>query len=736
MPIRYTSADWLDQGIPLGGLGCGALQIFPDGTRGEFTGLNNWDKPLGQLHGFRHGSGSDFRVSNPFGIFVSAGKKRFAKLLQTRPIAGLPTVSNIRFEADFPVAELFFEDPELPIRLSVCIFSAFIPEAYKESGLPAVIYRWKLSNPQSVPVTVGLLACAVNPVGSWNVSRYNTVIRQNGSLGITFRRKHASVNDDRQGTVSLMTRRGKEEVTYWGSWMYAKEPFQAEQEDRRLQAWEFFALDGRLPNDAKIREAFGELDEPMGAIAIRSEIPAGACVEWPMVYSWHMPNHPFGHAYANHFPNAWSVGEFLLKKQDSLLRRIRAWQETIRQGPWPSWLSDALINTLCVCSAASVWTRKGEFAVFENPVKWPLMDSLDVRYYGSLPLAMFFPKLEHETLDLFRRHQRPDGRIPHDLGRFQLNCPSDGTTAGAGWKDLSTKYALMVYRNFLWTKKPLWIRRFYPSVKRAMQWQLAADQDGDGLPENQGRDSTYDLWDFYGASSYTACIHLAALKATESLARIAGDKRFALQCHAAFSCGAKSFDELLWTGSYYRAAHSSNGVLYQACIAGQLNGQWYAHLLGLGYLFEASRVRRAVETMLKLNGAASSYGAVNSVFPDGRVDEQSWHSANVWVGETYALAALAIYEGFVEEGMALAQKTWLNFVGKAKRPWSQPDVVRATDGSLGDGELYLRSLTIWALPLALASFDSRARRVIKALAPALSLPALHRRAAEAAVGTS
>ena len=40
-------------------------------------------------------------------------------------------------------------------------------------------------------------------------------------------------------------------------------------------------------------------------------------------------------------------------------------------------------------------------------------------------------------MELFRRFQRADGRIPHDLGKSQLNCPSDGTTAGKPWKDQS-----------------------------------------------------------------------------------------------------------------------------------------------------------------------------------------------------------------------------------------------------------------------------------------------------------
>ncbi len=70
MPIRYSSAEAADQGVPLGGIGCGTLQIYPDGTRGEFTGLNNWSQPLGELHWFRQGSGGDYRVSNPFCIFV------------------------------------------------------------------------------------------------------------------------------------------------------------------------------------------------------------------------------------------------------------------------------------------------------------------------------------------------------------------------------------------------------------------------------------------------------------------------------------------------------------------------------------------------------------------------------------------------------------------------------------------------------------------------------------------
>ena len=57
--------------MPLGGLGCGTLEVFPDGTRGRFTGLNNWEQPVEQLHPFRPGTAADFRCANPFGVFVA-----------------------------------------------------------------------------------------------------------------------------------------------------------------------------------------------------------------------------------------------------------------------------------------------------------------------------------------------------------------------------------------------------------------------------------------------------------------------------------------------------------------------------------------------------------------------------------------------------------------------------------------------------------------------------------------
>ena len=92
MSIRYTSKDSVMSGMPVGGIGAGTMQIYPDGTRRRFTGMNNWEKPLGELHWFRPGQAGDYAESNPFAIFVKTKNSKVSKLLQTKALDDCPTI--------------------------------------------------------------------------------------------------------------------------------------------------------------------------------------------------------------------------------------------------------------------------------------------------------------------------------------------------------------------------------------------------------------------------------------------------------------------------------------------------------------------------------------------------------------------------------------------------------------------------------------------------------------------
>lgn len=457
--MRDASKDKLHSGLHLGGLGCGTLQIYPDGTRGHFTGQNNWESPLGQLHWFRPGTAEDYRVCNPFALYVKKGNKIFTKFLQTKGLDKKPAVKNIEFEGKFPVATLKYKDKDLPVNLTLRAFSPFIKKNARDSGLPAAVYCFEVKNPGKKSIDVSLLASAFNSNADWNVGRHNKLAKKGNLVGINLLRKHPRPDDVMAGTLTLATNRTQGKVTYFEAWQCARENFSGNLEDRGFDAWDTFSKDGTLPNNSTKKEALGEGDELMGALAVKFKLRPSQQKKIYFYYTWHMPKHYLGHMYQNWHKDSFSVAGYIDRKREKLLKDTLKWQADIDGANMPAWLKDALINNLYVYTAASWWTKKGKFALYENTVKWPLMDSLDVRYYGTLPLAIFFPELEKKTMRMFADAQRSDGRIPHDLGKRQLNCPSDGTTAGKPWKDLSTKFALMVYRDYLWSKDDKFLKR-------------------------------------------------------------------------------------------------------------------------------------------------------------------------------------------------------------------------------------------------------------------------------------
>jgi len=747
----YAHNSVLRSGLPLGGIGAGTLELFPDGTRGAFTGLNNWENPLGQLHNFRSGPFGDYRVANPFAVWVDeddgCNRRPHAFLLQTVSIGSAPIVEGIKMNGLFPVAELTFDCGNIPLSIRMIAFSPFIPGRDADSGIPAAFFRLIITSKSDHPLRVSVMASAVNCIGSWNVARYNEAYCEGNLAGVIFLKDRPDPLDQREGTIALAARHTADTDTFiCDSSPYVKKCFRdLAADDLIVAGWEQFAQSGSLPDGLGPQRLEGEFGEWMGAIAQRQRhsLLPGASAQWDFVYAWHMPNHPNGHQYENKYADAWTVVADAFARFDELYQGTVSWQNSITRHAsvpaLPEWLMDALINNLYPIVSGSWWVRDGRFALLECPTHHPLLGTLDVHYYGSMPLALLFPDLEKSTMRQFAHYQLADGYIPHDLGRNRLDCPSTGTSAGPRWKDLCSKFVLLVYRNVLYWQDEQFLIEMYPTLVRAMEWQAGADRDGDGLPENEGMDSTFDNWTMSGVTPYTGSLYLAALRAAEECALRMHDQHSAQLFRERFARASCSFDALLWNGTYYRAiarpAQSAGlddaaGSVGAAgldgeprpvrasvsdetdndCTICQLNGQWYAHMLGLGYLLPPERVKKAVRAMLDLNAAASPFGAVSSVSANGQAapkDNINHQAGNILPGETYALASLAIFEGFTGQGMDLARKTYANIAGQSGCIWNQPDVISADDGKAYFGDDYERNMSIWSLLPALAQHDQQ-----------------------------
>ncbi|KAL4716344.1 hypothetical protein ACJJTC_006706 [Scirpophaga incertulas] len=210
----------------------------------------------------------------------------------------------------------------------------------------------------------------------------------------------------------------------------------------------------------------------------------------------------------------------------------------------------------------------------------------------------------------------------------------------------------------VWDAKQ-YLSDMYPScvalLRRAALW----DKDGDGLIENGGfPDQTYDAWVMEGPSAYCGGLWVAAVSAVCGMARILGYEDDEREFSKLLEQARHSFEEKLWSGSYYKfdVRSSSNNVV----MADQLAGHWYLRSSGWkDQVFPDSNVKKALRTIFENNVMQfkdGQMGAVNGYVTGatGKVDTTAVQSEEVWVGVTYGLSALMIYEGMHDEAFVTA----------------------------------------------------------------------------------
>ncbi len=714
MPV-YTSDQNVKSGVPLGGIGAGKLEILPNGMLDNFTFLNNIHNPLSS----EDSKGSKGILGFHFGIWIKDRGKKTAKLLSTQGFSGISGVESIKYNGVFPFVNLDYEESSLPVKVTLEAFSSFIKGDEKKSAIPAAIFKFKVTNPFSRPMNVSFIGIGRNIIGEWGVGRFNQVVDTQKNLSVHFYNKKTQNVDPRAGEMALTALKNNSvQSSYFGEWNMQGAHFVFDRSSLALsECWSKFVEDGILPNVNSERVVQSESFQAGAALALKANLKPKSSQTFTFILSWYFPNYAEGHMYEILYRNVGDVANYVTEKHSELYAGTKAWVKSLNALNIEPWLKDALANNLYTMVSSSLWTKRNRFGIFEAPQVCPLLGTLDVRFYGSLALMYFFPNLELKEMIEFAESQRPQGYIPHDLGFKRSDLPSNSTN-GLLWKDLNSKFILLCWRDYLYTKDESFLKKMYPFIKKAFYWLISTDRNKDFLPDNEGADQTFDLWNFQGAGVYTSSIFLAALLSLEKMAGLMKDENMRKEAQVWFKNGRSSFEKKLWYKKYFLAYNSGKDALPEqkvpqrfksekasiACMAAQLSGQWIAHLLGLGYIVSEEKVKKALLSIFELNDS-SPFGLVNAVFPGGERDKTNRQSESCWFGVTYCVASLAIYEGFVKEGLSLAKKAWDNAAVNNLNPWNQPDMYSAADGSYIFGDHYMRNTVIWSLLCALSKKD-------------------------------
>jgi non-lysosomal glucosylceramidase len=277
----------------------------------------------------------------------------------------------------------------------------------------------------------------------------------------------------------------------------------------------------------------------------------------------------------------------------------------------------------------------------------------------------------------------------------------------------------MIYRLFQRTGDRQHLAHFYESAKRAVRYQYSLDDDDDGLVNDQAHvrpgeywpaNQFYDIWPWWGTSAYVAGTWLATLACGRALADAMGDEAFAAECGDWLARGQAAYDEKLWTGEYYRLWNDpENDRKSEVSLANQLMGQWCVKVVGLPDVLPQSKVDTALSTIERLNMAATSYGLVNGVTPEGeRFDtgfsstSENDHGKHTFVGEDLCAAMTYMYHDRAEVGAEIARRIYEAIALKTRSPWNQRCLISSETGLPVWGHDYYSDMVIWTVPMALA----------------------------------
>jgi uncharacterized protein (DUF608 family) len=414
--------------------------------------------------------------------------------------------------------------------------------------------------------------------------------------------------------------------------------------------------------------------------------PVKYAFSWYFTGKWAL--FPYGHYYHTRWHGAEEIANHILREYERLRSESKAWHESMVKKDLPEWLRDAIINSTYTLTSAAWLDEKGRFALIEATKNDPMLGTIGGLCYdsGSLPVLKMFPQLEKTFLRLLAKSARPNGYIPHDLGIFSFDHPTDGTTSPPGWKDLCPVFCMLVYRYYVFTKDLEFLRELYPAMIKAMEWQLAQDKNGDGLPDAEGEaDAGFDATSIKGVDSYASSVHIAGLSAMREAAKALGKKKDAERFEQMLPQARESFSKLFngryfvpWTGE-----PDAKGYVFTA----GLTGDWWTSILGLEPITDSEKIESTYEWILKVNGTASRFCMPNVVHESGRIWDLSVQTYSSWPRLVFCFAGVR-YRAGDKRWLDVAKKEWGNLVANGN-VWDQPSRVDGRSGKPDPETTYL-----------------------------------------------
>ncbi len=458
-----------------------------------------------------------------------------------------------------------------------------------------------------------------------------------------------------------------------------------------------------------------------GTIGRKFSLEPGASATVDFVLAWYFPNLKIngvrdeGRWYASKFASALEVASYVIRNFKRLTEETKLWHDTWYDSTLPYWFLDrAQLNTSILATSTCYRFRSGRFWAWEG-VGCCEGTCGHVWQYAHA-MARLFPDLERDLRERvdFGLALQPDGAI--FFRGENNNIPAIDAQAGS---------ILRALREHQMSADNAFLKRNWPLIKRATQWLITKDGDGDGLIRGN-QHNTLDS-DWFGPVAWLSGLYQAALLAAAAMADETGDKEFAATCRVIAAKGQALLVKELFDGEYFinlvDPAHADSINSGTGCEIDQVMGQSWAWQVGLPRVFPEKETKSALQSLWKYNfspdvgpyrerykagrwyAMAGEAGLLMCSFPRRDWDYQQAQGKGAAVfagyfnecmnGFEYQAAGHMVWEGMVEQGLAVTRAVHDRYHASRRNPWNEVEC----------GDHYARSMASYGVYLAACGFE-------------------------------
>jgi uncharacterized protein (DUF608 family) len=446
------------------------------------------------------------------------------------------------------------------------------------------------------------------------------------------------------------------------------------------------------------------------ALGVPMTLPPGQQRTVTFAITWHFPNvqrfQHVGNLYSRRWLDALGVAQHVAQRSEELWSKTHLYHQTVYQSNLPEEFLDAMTSQSVILRGPTCfWSEDGYFGGFEGSYGCCPLNCTHVWNYAQTHARLFPDVGRNMRVSDFITYLHPTGETSH-----RQHSPHGAFTDG------HCACIEGAYREYQLSPDTAFLAQVWPGVKKAVDWLIEAiDKAHEGMPTGHQM-NTYDCA-VSGANTFIGSQYLSALAAAERMAAVMNDLDSAARWRAVREAGMKNQDEKLWNGEYYiqipepRKANDYNN----GCHSDQLLGQWWAHMLDLGYLYPVERIRGALEAVMRHNFRENFVGFVQRprrYIPDDeggllmctwphndRPDPFIVYADEVWTGIEYAVAGAMVYEGQLEPARRIVRVARSRYDGRLRK-----DLNSGPGGNpfneLECGKFYARAMSAWSLLVA------------------------------------